>query len=33
LALDEPTETDAVFDFEGGITFVMDKQLLDSAAP
>jgi hypothetical protein len=33
LALDEPKETDAVFDFDGGISFVIDKQLLESAAP
>ncbi|NJB66567.1 hypothetical protein GGQ74_000207 [Desulfobaculum xiamenense] len=33
MALDEPKETDAVFDFEDGLKFVMDKQLLTSAAP
>lgn len=33
MALDEPKESDEVFDFEGGLKFVIDKQLLSSAAP
>lgn len=33
MALDEPKDSDEVFDFDGGIKFVMDKALLDSAKP
>lgn len=33
MALDEPKDSDEVFDFDGDIKFVMDKQLLDSAKP
>ncbi len=33
MALDEPKESDEVFDFDGGIKFLMDKDLLESAQP
>lgn len=33
LALDEKRDDDASFDFEGGITFVMNKALLEEAQP
>jgi len=33
LALDEPKDTDEVFDFDGGIKFVMEKDLLEAAKP
>jgi len=33
LALDEPKDTDKVFEFEGNIKFVMEKELLESAKP
>lgn len=33
MALDEPKDSDEVFDLEGGIKFLMDKELLESAKP
>lgn len=33
MALDEPKDTDEVFDFEGDIKFVMEKELLEAAKP
>jgi len=33
LALDEPKGSDEVFEIEGGLKFVIDKQLLATAAP
>lgn len=33
LALDEKRDDDTVYDFEGGITFVMNQALLEEAKP
>ncbi|MCK9241000.1 IscA/HesB family protein [Desulfocurvus sp.] len=33
LALDQKRDDDAIFDFEGGLTFVMNQALLDEAKP
>ncbi|BBD07438.1 HesB/YadR/YfhF-family protein [Desulfovibrio ferrophilus] len=33
MALDEPKDTDEVFEFDGDIKFVMEKELLEAAKP